>query len=154
MWTRGTHVYALNNSTTYLGIVMGFCEGETAWRDGIFPTGTLVKWHYKCRPLSPSFLFLSVDLLKSTSSSACAQRYLGPLRVHLVSRVLPSRTSWISLASSVSYMSRASARFLCSLAWDFSRALARSYDSWREQEKRCQWTWTKCNFLFKEQELS
>lgn len=105
-----------------------------------FPTGTLVKWHYKCRPLSPSFLFLSVDLFKSTSSSACAQRYLGPLGVHLVSRVLPSRTSWISLASSVSYMSRASARFLCSLAWDFSRALARSYDSWREQEKRCQRT--------------
>lgn len=49
---------------------------------------------------------------------------------HLLSSALPSRTSWISLASRVSYMSRASARFLCSLEWDFSRALARSYDSW------------------------
>lgn len=35
---------------------------------------------------------------------------------HLVSSVFPSRTSWISLASRVSYKSRASASFLCSLA--------------------------------------
>ena len=35
---------------------------------------------------------------------------------HRTSRLFPSRTSLISLASSVSYISRASARFLCSLA--------------------------------------
>lgn len=35
---------------------------------------------------------------------------------HLTSSFFPSRTIWISLASKVSYFSKASAKFLCSFA--------------------------------------
>lgn len=118
LWTLETRVEVSNyNRTTYVG--------KFTWRwQYADVTRALVMWmqattHSWIESISRS---TTPWAFKSSPPSDCR----SARGFHLVSSVLPSRTSWISLASSVSYISRASARFLCSLAWDFSRALARS----------------------------
>lgn len=121
-WKQESHVEVSNNKSYWS---WNICEIPW-WEDTVQHVKRRVWTEARTSHSSDSQLPKRMSTQNNDPPVVSHRDRFRPCWFHLVSRVLPSRTSWISLASSVSYMSRASARFLCSLAWDFSRALARS----------------------------